>query len=1233
MAIKRVRTGPAATLALFVVLLLVGGASADAELERLLAAKSYAEALEYADDKIPMDKRTPQVWVRIGQANEALDYVEKALACYMVAWRTNSDEYQALLGVARIYNKMEQPADAVSMAENALKVNFTAEASWEYAKACIALKRPADAKKALEKVISADSSNVIANRELGNIYYNDGEFAKAIPLIKRSYRQQADGALAFRIGRSYVEAGVPDSALAYLKLAVDRKSNVSEASLYMARALYGLKKYGEAAAAYSKVSKNQMAAMDYYILGFSHEKTTNAPAALAAYQSAAALFKVDKGKEALLARAYVARAQIAKKEAPAALPHLLFIAKNDDKAATVNDLYFMMADAYVETRDNAKAISSLEKAIAVNSKNVEAYMRLAELYEATGQSERAKKTYELMMSISPNDPNVYIMLGKYNIKAKKWKEAMANFEKSNGLQRSGGAFEGIAAAAFGMENLPKALEAAKAAVSLDPNLIDARAVMASVLIANKQFKEAQEQAEFLCKKESGNLEYLRMLAACYENNKEPAKLAETDKSIASIDKKDTESRLRLAAYSESRNDADAAIAMYNEAVEIDPKHLESYKRLSALYRGKKQLPDALAAVKKLLELSPDDAEAHRDMGDILYEQKNLDAALASYRTAVKLDPNLKGFHKRYAEIVIAKGQTAEVITALNGVIKTGDADVGTYTTLGMIYQGRKQYKDAMDMYSRALKLEPSNFDALVALGACQSAAGDVNAAIITYEQSVMMNPNAAAEYKELGDLYARQKKGPEALRSYMKYLDKTPGDKSIAAIVGRLLYDEKNYADAAKYLSLAGFTEPDALLMYADANLRTGSGLKNALATLEDLRNRKPRVASITRVLQLLGEAYEKDGKPDKAAQAYAEYIAQTGVKDGEAAYKAAFLQEKSNPTAAVRIYEANTKTYPNDIRNFLRLGLLYSQKRETLQKALPLLQKCAQAADAMPQIWLEIATVYGTLNQDDKELEAYRKYAKTDPQHVEANKRIGALLMRKGDFASAMVNLEIANTISPNDPEIMALLARGYLRTKRGKEATDMLAKAKALKPDDADIRYQLYEVYAQAGQSQKAFDEIRQLADLTKEGRYMLLYGEALIAQNKVKDAEKVVDDLLSDDPENIDALMLSARILRSRKNWDEAIDIYKQISDIYPDMAAAYYERAETFMLASKPTWAETFYKRALRADPQYGLAELGLAKLYKSRKQMDLYKKHLDSAQQMSPDNPQVIEEAKRAGGGK
>ncbi|MCL2218735.1 MAG: tetratricopeptide repeat protein [Chitinispirillia bacterium] len=989
MSVKSIsKSAPYLLLLTAFVLILSSPVRADAEFDRLLNAQNFKAALDYADSKLPTGSRTPEIWVKVGRANEALNFIEKALACYMVAWRTKSDEYDALLGIARIYNAMEQPDQALPMAEAALKVNFTAEASWEFARACIALNRPADAKQALEKVIASDRNNAIANRELGNIYFNDREFAKAIPLMRRSYQEKSDGMVAFRLGLAYLETKKPDSAIIYLRVAADRNANAAEA----------------------------------------------------------------------------------------------------------------------------------------------------------------------------------------------------------------------------------------------------RGLMARALVEGKKFKEAVEPLEALVKALPNNLEYLRLLAACYISENSREKLADTDRRIASFDRQDTVSRLRLAAFAESKDDPATAAAMLRELTALNPKNHDLFKRLAAAADKQKQGAAAVAAMREYVKLRPNDAEGHKQLGDYLYNAKDLDGALASYRTALKLDPNIKGFHKRYAEIVIAKGQTQEVITTLNAVIKNGEADISTYNTLGMIYHGRKQYKEAINMYRAALKLEPSNTDALVAMGQSQRASGDLNGAVITLEQAVMMNADAVQEYKDLGEIYDQQKKGPDALRSYMRYLDKNPTDRVVAANVGRLLFADKKFAEAAKYISQSQTTDPAALLIYAEASLQSNN-LRNAIGALEDLRSRKPRVAGIDRVLALLGEAYEKDGKAAEAAKAYAEYATLPGVKDADAAHKAALLQEKDNPAAAIRIYESNIKAFPSDLRNVLRLGVLYSQRNEHA-KALPLLQRSTSAADANPDLWLQIAQVYNAMGRDSSELAAYQRYIRTNPQHVEANRRIGSILMRRGDFNNAMVNLELANTMSPNDPTVLALLARGYVNTNRNSEAINVLARAKAAKPSDTGIRYQLYELYMLTNQPQKALEEIKALSDMNKDdGRYLLAYGQLLISQKKTAEAEAIVSRLISQDPMNTDALMLRGIILRSRSSFQEALDAYEEAISIRPGYAPALYEIAETYVQMKQPPRAEMFYRRALRADPNHALAELGLAKLFKARRQMDLYRQHLQNAQRLAPVNDQVMEEVRAADAGK
>jgi len=295
---------------------------ADPALDKLVADGKYKEAIDYADEKLPAPQRDASVWVQLGRANEGLDMPEKALACYLVGWRMNADDYQALFGAARIYNKLGQPDNAANMAKKALDRNFTAEASWEYARACIALSRPVEAKAALEKVIASDSTNAIANKELGNIYFAESDWQKALPLLKKTFAIKPDGDMAYKIGKTYVgSSGVSDSAIAYLKEAVTRGGAPTAAGVELARAYYEQGNLSAAAVQYLKLPGGEMNAMDFFRAAVACEKSNNPQAAQTAYDKAVSLFGADKSKEALLAREKAGRSLMGKNAFSAAAAH------------------------------------------------------------------------------------------------------------------------------------------------------------------------------------------------------------------------------------------------------------------------------------------------------------------------------------------------------------------------------------------------------------------------------------------------------------------------------------------------------------------------------------------------------------------------------------------------------------------------------------------------------------------------------------------------------------------------------------------------------------------------------------------------------------------------------------------------------------------------------------------------------------------------------------------------
>ena len=373
-----------------------------------MTTNKYNEALKYADDKFPAASREAPEWVQIAKADEGLGLPEKALACYMVASRLDPKDSKALAGAAKIYNILDQPESALNYANKSLKLNFSVDATWEYARACIKLNRGADAEKALEKVIQADTGNAIASRELSVIYFNDKEFALAVPLLRKSYALHADAQVAYMLGTACLESNDLNCALDYLKEAVMKNPSFYNADLNLARAYFKKDKFLAAASEYEKInSKVDLTAMDNYNRAISNEKISNPDLAFKAYVAAAEKFGVSKEPEALKSHVKAGMGFHERKNDSAAIAHFQIVVDADPEAATISNIYSLLADSYVGAGNPDQAIAILEKAIALDNRNVEICARLADLYKKNNQQDKARQVCGKMTSLSPKDPHVH----------------------------------------------------------------------------------------------------------------------------------------------------------------------------------------------------------------------------------------------------------------------------------------------------------------------------------------------------------------------------------------------------------------------------------------------------------------------------------------------------------------------------------------------------------------------------------------------------------------------------------------------------------------------------------------------------------------------------------------------------------------------------------------------------------------------------------------------------------
>ena len=294
--------------------------------------------------------------------------------------------------------------------------------------------------------------------------------------------------------------------------------------------------------------------------------------------------------------------------------------------------------------------------------------------------------------------------------------------------------------------------------------------------------------------------------------------------------------------------------------------------------------------------------------------------------------------------------------------------------------------------------------------------------------------------------------------------------------------------------------------------------------------------------------------------------------------------------------------------------------------------EKCVAISDTISRAWYELGMMYGSQGKDKEMLKAFQKFISIESKNADAIMRAGEyLLVTRNMPAESMMFLQMADALKPNDPKIMPMLARGYMRTGNSAEGLKLLEKIKSNTrgaPVDLDVRIALGEGYIALGRNMEAAVEWKAVIDQKRELPYLIKYATALVALNRNSEAVGIANEILSKQPESIEGLMLSGRIKVASRNFEDAMETFKKVGYINPNYAPALYERGNIFLMQQNYEGAKAFFERALKLDPRYAMPELGLARLAKAQKNTAEYQKHLQNASKIDPGNKEIQDEMKR-----
>ena len=217
------------------------------------------------------------------------------------------------------------------------------------------------------------------------------------------------------------------------------------------------------------------------------------------------------------------------------------------------------------------------------------------------------------------------------------------------------------------------------------------------------------------------------------------------------------------------------------------------------------------------------------------------------------------------------------------------------------------------------------------------------------------------------------------------------------------------------------------------------------------------------------------------------------------------------------------------------------------------------------------LAELYVGVGRIKDAVDAVKEIIERDPNNLEARKLLGRIYLRSlGDMQSgtqsqSMLKLAIEQfeqivRIQPDNIEDRLLLGRLYRLNNDHLKAEEEFKRAVELKPDSEEAVTTLAYLYNEEGSPQRAADVLGSVPETSRTAKLYAALGFTYEQQKNYKKAVEAYRKAVAQDRDNLDAMRGLAQNLLNDGQSDAALGQYKQIAEADPQDAQAYLRMAD-------------------------------------------------------------------------
>jgi putative PEP-CTERM system TPR-repeat lipoprotein len=492
-----------------------------------------------------------------------------------------------------------------------------------------------------------------------------------------------------------------------------------------------------------------------------------------------------------------------------------------------------------------------------------------------------------------------------------------------------------------------------------------------------------------------------------------------------------------------------------------------------------------------------------------------------------------------------------------------------------------------------LRPEPSEAEHIEQARAYQ-ADGDLDAAIVELQGTLLEQPNSIDARWLLSELYLLQRNGADALAQLERAQELgVSGREFNDRWVSALLMD-RQFDKALARLAFMSPTAEDTSVLILRGRARLGLGrFDEAREAFEEALRMQPdnpdaRIGLATTAFALNNVEEAQRLTEDALAQSPDNYLG--WMLKGEIAMS---LQ---NAAAAQQAFEGALRIVAGDLPAQLAIvqALLVQQKFE---EAGANLNALIEEYPKHPGLLFLAAQNELAGNNNIQAAESALTVAlNQSPDDTSALLLMAWVMLMKGDLESALENLNAHQVLLPGDPAGSKLLAYVLLRRGELLRGIEVLQRAVDKSPTDMELVTLLGDAYLQAGEQAKANPLFsRAVGRVANNAPIRTQWATSLLATADTEGALRELESAVAVDPDYARAQFLLARLYYQLGNYEQTLASATRLAEKYPQDPRPYVLMAAVSEAGGDGEGARAFYQQGLDLAPTNILARYNLARL--------------------------------------